>query len=91
VVVPNDNNPERPLSLPNSPYQVNKAALLEQVADLVNDKKMEGIADICAESDRHGIRLFIERKQAALPQVVLNNLYQKTKLQTTFSENLVAL
>jgi DNA gyrase subunit A len=73
------------------PYQVNKAALLEQIADLVNDKKLDGIADLRDESDRHGIRVVIELKPAALPQVVLNNLYQKTKLQTTFSGNFVAL
>jgi DNA gyrase subunit A len=66
------------------PYQVNKAALLEQIADLLNDKKLEGIADLRDESDRHGIRVVIELKQASLPQVILNNLYQKTKLQTTF-------
>jgi DNA gyrase/topoisomerase IV subunit A len=69
------------------PYQVNKAALLEQITD----KKLEGIADLRYESDRHVIRLFIELKPASSPQAVLNNLYQKTKLQPTFSGNIVAL
>jgi DNA gyrase subunit A len=73
------------------PYQVNKAALLEQVAALVNDKKLEGIADLRDESDRDGIRVVLELKRDAVPAIVLNNLYKKTKLQTVFSGNFVAL
>lgn len=73
------------------PYQVNKAALLEKIADLVNDKKLEGIADLRDESDRDGIRMVIELKRDAVPAVVLNNLYKKTSLQTVFSGNFLAL
>mmetsp|Transcript_23829 Transcript_23829/g.56251 ORF Transcript_23829/g.56251 Transcript_23829/m.56251 type:complete len:1080 (+) Transcript_23829:22-3261(+) len=73
------------------PYQVNKAALLEQIAALVNDKKLEGIADLRDESDRDGIRVVLELKRDAVPAIVLNNLYKKTKLQTVFSGNFVAL
>jgi DNA gyrase subunit A len=74
------------------PYQVNKAALLEQIAGLVNDKKLEGIADLRDESDREGIRVVLELKQRdVIPQVVLANLYKKTKLQSVFSGNFVAL
>jgi DNA gyrase subunit A len=73
------------------PYQVNKAALLEQIAALVNDKKLEGISDLRDESDRDGIRVVLELKRDSIPAVVLNNLYKKTKLQTVFSGNFVAL
>ena len=73
------------------PYQVNKAALLEKIADLVNDKKLEGIADLRDESDREGIRVVIELKRDAVASVVLNNLYKKTPLQTTFSGNFLAI
>lgn len=74
------------------PYQVNKAALLEQIAYLVNDKKIEGISDLRDESDRDGIRVVLELKQRdANPSIVLANLYKKTKLQTVFSGNLLAL
>jgi DNA gyrase subunit A len=73
------------------PYQVNKAALLEKIAGLVNDKKMDGIADLRDESDRDGIRVVFELKRDAIPAVVLNNLYKKTSLQTSFSGNFLAL
>lgn len=73
------------------PYQVNKAALLEKIAGLVNDKRLEGIADLRDESDRDGIRVVIELKRDAVANVVLNNLYKKTPLQTTFSGNFLAL
>lgn len=66
------------------PYQVNKTRLIEKIADLVNDKKLEGIADIRDESDRDGMRLVIELKKDAIPGVVMNNLYAHTQLQTTF-------
>ena len=74
------------------PYQVNKAAMLEQIAALVNDKKLEGIADLRDESDRDGIRVVFELKQRdTVPAVVLANLYKKTRMQSVFSGNLVAL
>jgi len=73
------------------PYQVNKAALLERLATMVNEKKMDGIADLRDESDREGIRVVIDLKRDALPAVVLNNLFKKTSLQTTFSGNFLAL
>jgi len=66
------------------PYQVNKARLTEQIAALVHAKRLEGIADLRDESDRDGIRLVIELKRDAVPEVVLNNLYKLTQLQTTF-------
>ena len=73
------------------PYQVNKSALLEKIADLVNDKKLEGVADLRDESDRDGIRVVIELKRDAVPSIVQNNLFKKTPLQTTFSGNFLAL
>lgn len=73
------------------PYQVNKAALLEKIALLVNEKKLEGIADLRDESDRDGIRVVLELKRDAVAAVVLNNLYKKTSLQTSFSGNFLAL
>lgn len=73
------------------PYQVNKAALLEKIAGLVNDKKLDGIADLRDESDREGIRVVLELKRDAVAAVVLNNLYKKTSLQTSFSGNFLAL
>jgi len=73
------------------PYQVNKKALLERIAELVNDKKIEGISDIRDESDKQGIRVVIELKRGELPEVVLNNLFKQTQLQDTFGMNMVAL
>ncbi len=73
------------------PYQTNKAALIEKIAELVNDKRIEGIADIRDESDRDGMRIVIELKRDAYPRVVLNNLYKQTPLQTNFGANMLAL
>ncbi len=73
------------------PYQVNKAALIERIAELVNEKKLEGIADIRDESDREGMRIVIELRRDAYGQVVLNNLFKLTPLQANFSTNMVAL
>jgi DNA gyrase subunit A len=73
------------------PYQVNKKALLERIAELVTEKKLEGISDIRDESDKDGIRVVIELKRGELPEVVLNNLYKQTQLQDTFGMNMVAL
>ena len=73
------------------PYQTNKAALIERIAELVNDKKLEGISDIRDESDRDGMRIVIELRRDAYPQVVLNNLYKITPLQNNFSAYMLAL
>lgn len=73
------------------PYQVNKKTLQEKIAELVNDKRIEGISDIRDESDKEGMRLVIELKRGEMPEVVLNNLYKMTQLQDTFGMNLVAL
>ncbi len=73
------------------PYAVNKARLIEAIAELVNEKKIEGIADIRDESDREGIRVVIEIKRGELPEVVLNNLYKKTALQTSFGIIMLAI
>jgi len=73
------------------PYQVNKSSILEKIADLVRDKIIEGISDLRDESDKDGIRIVIELKRDAIPEVVLNNLYKHTQLQTTFGIILLAL
>ncbi len=73
------------------PYQVNKATLLEKIAQLVKDKKIDGIKDLRDESDRHGVRVVIELKKEAYPKKVLNNLYKHTQLQETFHVNMLAL
>jgi DNA gyrase subunit A len=73
------------------PYQVNKAALVEKIAELSRDKKVDGISEIRDESDRTGIRVVIELKRGSQPMVVLNNLYKFTSMQTSFAVNMVAL
>jgi len=73
------------------PYQVNKKALIERMAELVTEKRLEGISDIRDESDKDGMRIVIELKRGELPDVVLNNLYKQTQLQDTFGMNMVAL
>ena len=73
------------------PYQVNKKNLLERMAELVHEKKLEGISHIHDESDKSGMRVVIELKRGEVPEVVLNNLYKQTQLQDTFGINMVAL
>ncbi|WP_025642147.1 DNA gyrase subunit A [Schnuerera ultunensis] len=73
------------------PYQVNKARLIEKIAELVRDKKLEGISDLRDESDRDGMRIVIELKRDANPNIVLNNLYKQTQLQVTFGVIMLAL
>lgn len=73
------------------PYQINKAVLIAKIADLVKEKKIEGIADLRDESDRKGMRIVIELKRDAKPQSVLNNLYKQTAMQSVFNVNMVAL
>ena len=73
------------------PYQVNKKNLLERIAELVNEKRVEGISDLRDESDKSGMRVVIELKRGEVPEVVLNNLYKSTQLQDNFGMNMVAL
>ena len=73
------------------PYQTNKASLIEKIADLVNDKRIDGISDIRDESDRNGMRIVIELKRDAYPRVVLNNLFKQTPVQSNFGANMLAL
>ncbi len=73
------------------PYQTNKAALIEKIAEMVNEKRLDGIADIRDESDRDGMRIVIELKRDAYAQVVLNNLYKQTPIQCNFGVNMLAI
>src|SRR6185312_15597536 len=73
------------------PYQVNKARLIEKIAELVKEKKLEGISELRDESDKDGMRIVIEIRKDAMADVVLNNLFQQTQLQVTFGINMVAL
>ena len=73
------------------PYQVNKARLLEKIAELVKDKKIEGISALRDESDKDGMRMVIVLKRGEVPEVILNNLYQQTQMQTVFGINMVAI
>ncbi len=73
------------------PYQVNKSRLIEKIAELIREKKLEGISDLRDESDRDGIRIVLELKRAEVPQIILNNLYKHTQMETTFGINMLAL
>ena len=73
------------------PYQVNKAALLTRIGELVREKRLEGIAEIRDESDKSGMRAVLELKRAEVPEIILNNLYKETQMQDTFGMNMVAL
>lgn len=73
------------------PFQVNKARLLEKIAQLLREKSIEGITDLRDESDRHGMRMYIELRRDVMPQVMLNQLYKKTELQKTFGVNMLAI
>ncbi|MDA0951963.1 MAG: DNA gyrase subunit A [Proteobacteria bacterium] len=73
------------------PYQVNKARLIERIAELVRDKRVEGISDIRDESDRHGMRIVIELKRESMAEIVLNQIYRYTPLQSSFGVNMLAL
>ncbi|MGB5162167.1 MAG: DNA gyrase subunit A [Thermoanaerobaculia bacterium] len=73
------------------PYQVNKSKLLENIAGLVRDKRLEGIRDLRDESSRHGIRIVLEVKRGEIPEVILNQLYKMTQMQTTFGINMLAI
>jgi DNA gyrase subunit A len=86
-----DKNGKETIIVTEIPYQVNKARVIEKIAELVKDKKVEGISALRDESDKDGMRIVIECKRDAVGEVVLNNLYSLTQLQTTFGVNMVAL
>ena len=86
-----EENGKQAIIVTSIPYQVNKAEMIRKTADLVNDKKIEGITDIRDESDRSGLRIVYELRRDAVPNVVLNLLYQHTGLQTAFNVNNIAL
>ncbi len=90
VVVEEENGREN-LVVTSIPYQVNKAELIKKTADLVNDKKIEGISEIRDESDKNGIRIVYELKKGTISNVIINKLYQQTALQSSFSVNNIAL
>ncbi|QHS23839.1 DNA gyrase subunit A [Virgibacillus sp. MSP4-1] len=85
------NNGKSSIIVTEIPFQVNKAKLIEKIAELVRDKKIDGITDLRDESDRDGMRIVIEMRRDVNPNVVLNNLYKQTALQTTFGINTLAL
>jgi DNA gyrase subunit A len=91
VSVENIRKDREALVVTEIPYQVNKKVLIEKIADLVRDKRIEGIADIWDETNREGIRVVIELKRDAIADVVLNNLYKYSDLQTTFGANMLAI
>ncbi len=86
-----DNNGREQIIVTEIPYQVNKSEMIKKIADLVNDKKIEGISDLRDESDRNGMRIVFEIKRDAIANVVLNKLYKFTSLQTSFSVNNICL
>jgi DNA gyrase subunit A len=89
--IENEDNGRESIIAVSIPYQVNKAEMIKKTADLINDKKIEGISDIRDESDRDGMRIVYELKKDAITNVVLNKLYQYTSLQSSFSVNCIAL
>jgi DNA gyrase subunit A len=86
-----DDNGKTRIVVKSIPYQVNKAEMIRKTAEIINDKKLDGISDIRDESDRNGLRVVYELKRDAVPNVVLNKLYKMTALQTSFSINNIAL
>jgi DNA gyrase subunit A len=87
----NERNGKNTLIVTELPYQVNKARLIEKIAELVKDKKLEGITELRDESDKDGMRIVIELRRGEVPEVVLNNLYKQTVMQNVFGINMVAL
>ncbi len=87
----NDSTGQQSIVVNELPYQVNKARLLEKIAELVKDKKIEGISALRDESDKDGMRMVIVLKRGEVPEVVLNNLYKQTQMQTVFGINMVAI
>jgi DNA gyrase subunit A len=90
-MIETDDHGREAIVVTSIPYQVNKAEMIKKTADLINDKKIDGISDLRDESDRNGLRIVYELKREAVPNVVLNKLYQMTGLQTSFSVNNIAL
>ena len=86
-----ENSGKQALIVTELPYQVNKARLLEKIAELVKEKKLEGITELRDESDKDGMRVVIELRRGEVPEVVLNNLYKHTSMQSVFGINMVAL
>ncbi|MGH2637810.1 MAG: DNA gyrase subunit A, partial [Rhabdochlamydiaceae bacterium] len=84
-------NGKSAITVTELPYQVNKALLIAKIADLAKEKKIDGISDLRDESDRRGLRIYVELKRDAVPKKVLNNLFKHTALQTSFPVNMVAL
>ncbi len=84
-------NNREAIAVTEIPYQVNKARLIEKIAELVKEKKLEGISELRDESDKDGMRIYIEIKRGEAADVVLNNLYQQTQMESTFGINMVAL
>lgn len=91
VLVEKNSNGKNNIIVHELPYQVNKARLIEKIADLVKDKKLEGISDLRDESDRRGMRIVIELKRDVNPQIILNQLYKHTQMQETFGVIMLAL
>lgn len=87
----NESTGQQSIVVHELPYQVNKARLLEKIAELVKDKKIEGISALRDESDKDGMRMVVVLKRGEVPEVILNNLYQQTQLQTVFGINMVAI
>ncbi len=87
----NEQNGKNSLIVTELPYQVNKARLLEKIAELVKDKKLDGITELRDESDKDGMRVVIELRRGEVPEVILNNLYKQTVMQNVFGINMVAL
>jgi DNA gyrase subunit A len=87
----NENTGREAIAVTEIPYQVNKARLIEKIAELVKEKKLEGISELRDESDKDGMRIFIEIKRGESAEVVLNNLYQQTQMESVFGINMVAL
>jgi DNA gyrase subunit A len=87
----NESNGKQAIIVTELPYQVNKARLLEKIAELVKEKKIEGITELRDESDKDGMRMVIELRRGEVPEVILNNLYKQTAMQSVFGINMVAL
>ena len=91
VIETDEKNGSHTIVVTELPYQINKARLLEKIAELVKDKKLTGIRELRDESDKDGMRMVIELRRGEIPEVLLNNLYQHTKMQSVFGINMVAL